>query len=101
MASEKLFEEVPPFPDGVPIANVATISLASLGQNGEAADTAKRVLDACQKHGFFLLDLHGDPIVETFVREIDELFRVSTEIMDLPDKVKKEYQYKLPKGLLG
>lgn len=80
---------------------MATIALASLNQSAKAADAAKKVLDACQKHGFFLLDFHGDPISETLIQEIDELFGASKVIMDLPDEVKKNYQYELLKGLLG
>ena len=97
MASERLFKEVPPFPHDVPTAEMVTVALASLNQSLEAADAGKRILDACQKDGFFLLDLHGDPLGETVIQEVDQLFDASTGIMNLPDEVKKNYQY----GLLG
>ena len=99
MASPRLFDDVPPFPDDVPTASMATISLASLAAADES--DGKAVLDACQQLGFFLLDLNGDPLGETLIMEIDELFGAMKEIMNLPQDVKEKYLHDIPRSFLG
>lgn len=99
MASDKLFEDIPPFPDDVPTASMSTISLASLNSGDEV--TAKRLFDACQELGFFLLDLHDDALGETLIQEIDDLFGVMKEVMNLPDEEKEKYLHDIPRSFLG
>lgn len=99
MASEKLFEAIPAFPENVPIAPVHTVSLASL-LSGDAT-AARSVLDACQELGFFLLDLRGDALGNTVINEIDSLFGAGQDIMNLPAEVKEKYPHDLPKSFLG
>lgn len=99
MASEKLFNEVPSFPDDVPVASMSTISLASLKSGDEAG--AKAILNASEELGFFLLDLRGDTLGEKMIKEIDKLFGAMKEILSLPDDVKEKYQFNIPKSFLG
>jgi isopenicillin N synthase-like dioxygenase len=99
MASEKLFESIPAFPDDVPTAPMYTISLARLNSGDQSA--AKSVLDACQELGFFLLDLRNDSLGESLINEIDNLFGAGKDIMDLPNEVKDKFQHDLPKSFLG
>ncbi|KAK7757420.1 hypothetical protein SLS62_000433 [Diatrype stigma] len=100
MASAKLFGDIPPFPDDVPIAPMYTVSLASLRSGDDAA--AKSVLCACQELGFFLLDLQGDDEVgKTMIEEIDQLFDAGTKIMSLPEDEKEQYLHDIPKSFLG
>ncbi|KAF2445312.1 Clavaminate synthase-like protein [Karstenula rhodostoma CBS 690.94] len=83
MASKKLFDAVPPFLKDVPTAEMYLISLEDL-TSGDAS-TARRVLDACQELGFFLLDLRGDALGETVIDEVDNLFGAGERIINLPD----------------
>jgi isopenicillin N synthase-like dioxygenase len=99
MASKKLFQAVPAFPEDVPTAHMYTVSLESLASGNPSA--ARSVLHACQELGFFLLDLHGDAVGETIIDEIDSLFRAGEEIMNLPHEVKDMYRHDLPKSFLG
>ena len=99
MASEKTFQSVPPFPDDVPIVNMSTISLARLN-SGDVA-SSKGLIEACRELGFFLLDLTGDRLGETLTQEIDQLFVVIKEIMNLPEEVKEKYLHDPPRSFLG
>ncbi|KAL9106154.1 MAG: hypothetical protein Q9227_008802 [Pyrenula ochraceoflavens] len=99
MASEALFQQIPPFPEDVRTADMSTISLASL-ISGDAP-SAKNMLEACQKLGFFLLDLRGDKLGEALSAEIDKLFAAGKEIMNLPHDVKEQYKHQIPKSFLG
>ncbi|OTA62778.1 oxidoreductase [Hypoxylon sp. EC38] len=99
MASERLFRQIPPFPDNVPTAPMHTISLAGL-RSGNGA-TAKQTMAACQELGFFLLDLQGDRLGEAMMEEIDQLFDLGEDLMSLPDEVKERYGNSPPKSFLG
>ncbi|RYP19577.1 hypothetical protein DL765_003304 [Monosporascus sp. GIB2] len=99
MASEKLFRDIAPFPDDITTASMPTISLANLHSGHEA--TAKSLLAACQELGFFFLDLQGDELGETLVDEIDQLFALNKDLLNLPDDVKNQYLHDIPKSFLG
>lgn len=99
MASQKLFQAIPPFPDDIPTASLGTISLARLMSGDEAA--ARSVLTACQDLGFFLLDLNDDTMGKELIEEIDQLFLVGKELMDLPVAVKEQYLNDYPRSFLG
>jgi isopenicillin N synthase-like dioxygenase len=95
MASPKLFGSLPPFPDDLqPIAEMATISLARL-VSGSVSE-AQAVLDACRKLGFFLLDLSGDPVGEEMIKEVDAVFEIVRETMDLKLEEKEKYNQDIP-----
>lgn len=99
MASQKLFKDVPPFPEDVATMPMRTIPLADLRSG--AQNTAQEVLLACQDLGFFLLDLQGDELGDKMIGEVDELFGVGKDIMNLPDEVKQEYLHDIPRSFLG
>ena len=100
MASEKLFENIPSFPDDIPIAPISSISLSELRTGDQA--TARRLLEACQELGFFLLDLRGDALGDRLVAEIDQLMGgVGIDIMGLPEDVKKKYHVDVPRSFEG
>ncbi|OHE96501.1 hypothetical protein CORC01_08264 [Colletotrichum orchidophilum] len=100
MASEKLFENIPQFPDDIPTASIASITLAGL-RAGDV-DTTQNLLKACQTLGFFLLDLRGDTIGEELVEEIDQLIGdVGRNVMGLPIDVKKKYHVDVPRSFEG
>lgn len=99
MASQKLFEGIPSFPEDIPTASMHTISLASLCSGNEAA--AKSLLAACQELGFFLLDLDGDTLGIDLMKEIDQIFLAGKDIMNLPREVKDQYLNDAPRSFLG
>ncbi|RYP72119.1 hypothetical protein DL769_004520 [Monosporascus sp. CRB-8-3] len=99
MASEKLFENIPSFPNDVSTAAMSTISLARLREGD--MDAATSLFDAAQELGFFLLDLRDDEVGKTLMEEIDSLFGLSKIIMNLPDDVKRKYLHNAPKSFLG
>lgn len=99
MASEKLFQGTPPFPEDVRIAPMTTIRLVSLLLG--YGNTRQSMLAACQELGFFLLDLHGDALGEETIGEIDGLFGVAEAVMNLPDDVKRQYIHDSPRSFLG
>lgn len=99
MASEKLFEGIPPFPDDVPTASMFTISLTNLTSGDES--TSESMLEACRSLGFFMLDLRGNPLGEAVIKEIDHLFGVMHDLMQLSDEVKEEYKHDMPRSFLG
>lgn len=99
MASAKLFEKIPPFPGDIPTASLHIISLAELSSGKDSV--ASDVLAACQRLGFFLLDLRGDGLGESVIKEVDELFKAGKDIMDLPKEVKDNFQHDPPRSFLG
>lgn len=99
MASEKLFRDIPPFPDDLPTVSLNTISLSGLHSNDTAV--VQQTLDACQELGFFFLDMRGDKIGDEMIKCIDELFSIGKNIFDLPESVKSQYLHDMPNNFLG
>lgn len=99
MASKRLFEGIPPFPDDIPIAPLYTIDLRGMRAGDEKV--AQKTLAACQDLGFFLLDLRGDELGDAVVGEIDQLFSLGKDLMTLPIDVKEQYLHDPPRSFLG
>ncbi|KAI1081986.1 Clavaminate synthase-like protein [Whalleya microplaca] len=99
MASSKLFEGIPAFPDDIPIAQISTISLSGL-RAGDAS-VAESLLSSAQNLGFFLLDLREDDIGNNLIEEVDSLFDLSKVVMNLPSDIKQKYRNDPPRSFLG
>ncbi|KAI8950466.1 Clavaminate synthase-like protein [Xylaria longipes] len=99
MASEALFKDNPPFPEDVPTAFMPTISFEHLRNENDQVE--KDALKACKEVGFFLLDLRGDEIGTRLIHEIDQLFLICRETMNLPDNIKEQHQNDIPRSFLG
>ncbi|OKL64267.1 hypothetical protein UA08_00933 [Talaromyces atroroseus] len=100
MASKTLFEATPPFPDDLqPVAEIATISLAKLV--ADDASEAQTMLDACRHLGFFLLDLSRDTVGEEMIKEVDQVFEMVRETMDLSTEEKVKYSSDPPRDFRG
>lgn len=97
MASARLFEAYPPFPADVPTAILPKISLDKLTSGSEAE--ANELFHACRTKGFFLLDLQNEPAGDGLLRDIEALFAITREVMDLSLEEKTEYKQHPP--LLG
>ncbi|KAL4941421.1 hypothetical protein BDV06DRAFT_236040 [Aspergillus oleicola] len=99
MASTKLFESAPPFPDSLPVAKLLKISLSSLISGDPAS--ANAVLTSCRTLGFFQLDLADTAIGEAMIRLVDSIFPIIYETMDLPLDQKMKYTQDAPRSFLG
>ncbi|KAJ0117906.1 hypothetical protein J7T55_014356 [Diaporthe amygdali] len=90
---------VPEYYD-IPTAPIASISLVGLRKGDKV--TAQSLLKACQTLGFFLLDLRGDDLGDSLVREIDQLMGgVGKDVMGLPEDVKRQYHVDVPRSFEG
>lgn len=100
MASTKLFDASPPFPDDLqPIADIPTISLAKLAAYDP--QEAHAVLDACRQIGFFLLDLSDDAVGRSMIDEVDQIFSMIRETMDLSMEEKMKFRNDPPREFRG
>ena len=99
MASTRLFDSYPPFPDDIPIASVPKFSLEKLVSGSDTE--AKELFHACRTKGFFLLDLQNDPAGRTLHQDIETLFAITQEVMDLSLEEKTKYHRKPPANLCG
>ena len=81
-----IFQDLPPFPSGVPTAPIARITLRSLLASEPSACAS--ALKACQTHGFFYLDLTTTPIGESLLSDSERLLHLSHNVFnhDLPYK---------------
>lgn len=88
-------DELPPFPEDVPTAPIAAISLPKLLANDDAE--CQRVLQACQGHGFFYLDMRDCSEGEALLDEAEQLHEVAKGAFDHPFEEKNKYA--LQKGV--
>ena len=96
MASQKLFDALPPFPPNIPTADVSKFSLSRLS-SGDAA-YARKLFETCRTTGFFLLDLSGGKTGEKIISEIDAMFEISKNVFDLDIKEKMKFAQDTPRG---
>ena len=87
----------PPFPDDVPTAPLLRISLRKLLHRD--ASEVDRCIRACEDLGFFYLDLRGDG--DALLRDVDALFAVGEELLDLPLEKKAPYDFSQQKSYFG
>jgi isopenicillin N synthase-like dioxygenase len=89
MICKTTHSDLPPFPDGLPLAPIARISHAKLLQDDPTE--AERVLEACRTHGFFYLDLTETEEGETLLQESEDLLSLSRRVFDRPKEYKREF----------
>lgn len=95
MIQKSSLSDLPPFPEDVHTAPIATISLAKL-LNKDASECAS-ALEACRTHGFFYLSLTETPLGDDLLSESEELLQLSQQAFDHPIEAKR--QYALVKGV--
>jgi isopenicillin N synthase-like dioxygenase len=89
MIAPRSHSELPPFPDGLPLAPIARISHQKLLQS-DRTETA-RVLEACRTHGFFYLDLTEDDTGRTLLEYSEDLLSLAYRSFDRPVEEKRKY----------
>ncbi|CAG8953836.1 hypothetical protein HYFRA_00006728 [Hymenoscyphus fraxineus] len=99
MASQKYFDLYPGFPDDIPVARIAQLSLSKLTSGDE--EKRVRLFKACTELGFFLLELNGDDGGGKLLTDLENMFRIEEELFDLPDEEKILYNLIPPHKLLG
>ncbi|KAH6661311.1 hypothetical protein BKA67DRAFT_654431 [Truncatella angustata] len=82
-------EQYPPFPDGLPVVELQTISLDKLLKGDENAQD--EVFEICKGRGFFYLDLRGSGVGDDFLKNAEQIARVGEETFDLPVDEKMRY----------
>jgi hypothetical protein len=89
MATLTSHHTLPPFPDGLQTAPLASVSLRKL-QDGDAAESSS-FFRSCKDLGFFYLDMLGCDLGETIVKEAEELNQLQQVFWKLPYEVKDIY----------
>lgn len=89
MPTVEQFAKVPPFPEGVPTADIPRISLSKLLVNDVAASEA--LFKASTNTGFLLLDLKDSTIGESILTDVQAAFVTSKNFYDCSPEEKSKY----------
>lgn len=99
MSPPRYFTDCPPFPSGVPIANLPTISLKELEQRHE--QEAKDFFHACRYYGFFLLDLSQSEQGKVVLKDAEGLYDLTGELYKLEQAELDGFAYNPKVSLIG
>ena len=89
MITKSYFEDLPPFPDDIPVAPIARISLTKLLASDPTESAA--VLHATRTAGFFYLDMRNDKSGENILTESESLVSLASTAFKAPMAAKEEY----------
>ena len=81
MPRAKLFDNLPPFPEDVLVADLPRISLSKLLEHD--AHESEELFRACKEVGFFLLDLTESNVGETVLDDAEKAFDLEERIFAL------------------
>lgn len=90
----------PPFPEGVPVAPLVTISLKNLLEDPSNPEH-ERLFEASKNLGFFYLDMRNTTVGEDLLSEADNLFDLSKNFFDMPIEEKNKYDFAKKKIYFG
>jgi hypothetical protein len=99
MPTPAYFSRCPEFPADVPVADIPAISFDKL-RSGSSSES-ERLYEACQEHGFFLLDLQDSEEGAILLHDAERMFDLAKNTFELGQPVLEEYASKPPKDLLG
>ena len=99
MIMKSSLDSLPPFPDSVPTAPIASASLSALLANDDYE--GKKVLEACRTHGFFYLDMRDCSEGQALLDESEQLLQLATRAFKLPLEEKQKYALKKGVSLYG
>ena len=94
MPTLELISRQPPFPDDVPICDLAKVSYARLLANDHAE--SDRLFQTCKDTGFFLLDLQGTTQGRSLLKDAEGMLEVTCEFGRLAKLEKSRYASKPP-----
>ena len=93
------YEDLPPFPDNVPLVPLYRVSLDKLLANDE--DEHARLFEACKTLGFFYLEL-GDSEYGRALRDgSEDLLRLAQKAHALPQEVKEAHTFAKMRAIFG
>ncbi|GAT24535.1 1-aminocyclopropane-1-carboxylate oxidase [Aspergillus luchuensis] len=87
---KQAFQEEPPFPEGLNLAQLEVIDYDKL-VNGPDADEAGRLFEACKHYGFFYLKLDHSEKGQQLLDLVKETFTLQKKVFDLPVEEKRPY----------
>lgn len=87
---KQAFQEEPPFPEGLKLAQLEVIDYEKLA-NGPDADEARRLFEACKHYGFFYLKLDQSEKGQQLLDLAKETFTLQKKVFDLPSEEKRPY----------
>ena len=93
------FNRYPPFPTGVPVADLRRLSFSKL-LAGEESES-ERLFRSCRETGFFLVDLRGTSESETMLKHAEMAFELNKKIFDLDQEELTEHAVKPRESLFG
>ena len=99
MPTQEIFARYPPFPSEVPSIDLKCLSFTKLLNND--AIESKKLFEASQDTGFFLIDLKGSKDGETMLEHARTAFELNKKIHDLEQAELKQYAFKPPTDLYG
>ena len=97
-------DSLPPFPDNVPTAPIASASLSKLLAEDEDEDDAaegSKILQACRTYGFFYLDMRDCATGQTLLEQSEQLRELATRAFDPPLEEKQKFALKKGVSLYG
>lgn len=93
------YENLPPFPENVPLAPLFRVSLDKLLANDEEENG--RLFEACKTLGFFYLELGDSEYGHALKDGSEDLLRLSQDAFIIPQEVKMEHTFAKMRGIFG
>ncbi|KAE8132414.1 oxidoreductase [Aspergillus pseudotamarii] len=94
MPTSKLFEQCPSFPSGLTVVALTKVSLSALEHNCPAE--AQKLLSACQKWGFFLLDMHDSDRGTAMLQYAEDMFSLTGDLSEMDHDMLNRYHHTPP-----
>lgn len=93
------YENLPPFPEDVPLAPLFRVSLSKLLENDEEEN--ERLFTACRTLGFFYLELGDSDLGQALRNGAEDLLRLSLDAFTVPEEVKLNHTFAKMGGIFG
>ena len=93
------FNRYPPFPTGVPVADLRCLSFSELLAGDESE--SERLFRSCRETGFFLVDLRGTSEGEIMLKHAEMAFELNKEIFELDQEELTKHAFQPPASLFG
>ena len=93
------FNMYPPFPTGVPVADLRLLSFSKLLADEESE--SEQLFRSCRETGFFSVDLRGTSEGETMLKHAEMAFELNKKIFDLDQEELNKHAVKPRESLFG
>lgn len=93
------FNELPPFPNNVPIADLRCLSFNKL--LADETSESEQLFESCREIGFFLVDLKGSSEGENMLKHAETAFDLNKQILELDQEELTKHAFKPPASLFG